>query len=261
MPELPDVESFRRYMDATSLKQKITDVQVRHNRIIRNTSQRELSRGLQDNRFNSTKRHGKVLLAQLDNGKWLVMHFGMTGYLKYFQDVDDDDKYDRLMITFENGSHLGYISRRMLGQVTLADSDQDYIAAQKLGPDALSISFEQFTQAMRKGSPPVKAALMKQDRIAGIGNEYSDEILFQSKIHPQKQTKDLDDKQLNQLYKTMRKVLERAIDSQADPAKMPNTWLMPHRRKDNQCPRCKGKLQSIKSAGRTAYLCPKCQQQ
>ena len=86
MPELPDVEMFKRYLDATSLHQRIDDVDVRNAYILKNVTARELARGLKGRRFESTRRHGKHLFVRADRKLWLRLHFGMTGSLEYFKD-------------------------------------------------------------------------------------------------------------------------------------------------------------------------------
>ena len=92
---------------------------------------------------------------------------------------------------------------------------------------------------------------MNQKKIAGIGNIYSDEILFQSKLHPEISAKNLEEKEIGVLYKTMNRVLKQAIDDQADPEKFPRSWLIPYRKEGVSCPRCEGKIVRIKVSGRS----------
>ena len=106
---------------------------------------------------------------------------------------------------------------------------------------------------------------MDQTLFAGIGNIYSDEILFQAKIYPRTGISDLDDKSLNQLYRTMRRVLETAVAKGAGAEdverRVPNSWLLPHRGRGGECPRCGGKIATLKMQTRTAYFCPSCQRE
>jgi len=88
---------------------------------------------------------------------------------------------------------------------------------------------------------------------------YSDEILFQLAVHPKTRVDDLDPGVLDKVYKTMRRVLETAIDSRADPEEMPDSYLTAHRRSDGKCPKCGGDLEKIKVSGRSAWFCPACQ--
>ncbi len=98
MPELPDVEMFKRYLDATSLHQRIDDVDVRNAYILKNVTARELARGLKGRRFESTRRHGKHLFVRADRKLWLRLHFGMTGSLEYFKDDRQAPRHTRVLL-------------------------------------------------------------------------------------------------------------------------------------------------------------------
>jgi formamidopyrimidine-DNA glycosylase len=258
MPELPDVETLRRYFDATALHQDIGDVEVLSRQVLEETNQRKLEEGLAGHSFKGTRRHGKYMFAGLDSGGWLVLHFGMTGDLKYFKDMQKDPEHDRLLVSFTNGYHLAYVSQRKLGEVRLIEDVDAFVEAKELGPDAMSDDLDQatFKELMGSKRGMVKSALMDQSTIAGIGNVYSDEILFQAGIHPRMQVGDLDETRLETLYREMRQVLEVAIDRQAQPADLPEDYLLPHRDPDGLCPRCGQPLKQVKVSSRTAYYCP-----
>jgi formamidopyrimidine-DNA glycosylase len=100
---------------------------------------------------------------------------------------------------------------------------------------------------------------MNQKIIAGIGNIYADEVLFQSKIHPKSSVDKLKEDSIEKLFKNMKKVLTKAIRGQADPQKFPDSYLLPYRNADNNCPVCGTKIRIVKVSGRTAYFCPDCQ--
>lgn len=261
MPELPDVEVFRKYMDATSLNQKIEEVEVKAERILQNISPGELTAGLKGNRFESTKRYGKYLFAHLDNRSWLIMHFGMTGFLEYFKELNQAPSHVRLLITFTNGYHLAYDCQRKLGQLDLVNSVKNFVKQRGLGPDVLdpNFDFNSFKQTLSRSRAMIKSALMDQERMAGIGNIYADEILFQAGVHPKLKINQLPEKRLKEIYHQMKNILKEAIDYQADPSKMPDFWLLPKRDPGAQCPACGGEIEKIKVSGRSAYLCPNCQ--
>jgi formamidopyrimidine-DNA glycosylase len=109
----------------------------------------------------------------------------------------------------------------------------------------------------RKGS--IKAALMDQQLIAGIGNIYSDEIFFQARLDPRADARSLDAEELGALHRAMRRVLATAIAAGAQPDAMPDGWLINRRQKGAACPRCEGTVQPLRIAGRTAWFCPRCQ--
>lgn len=260
MPELPDVEVFKRYLDSTSLHQEIEEVKASSKQVLKGVSSSTLGKELKGRSFSSTDRYGKYLFAHLDGDEAiLLLHFGMTGFLKYFKDLEKEPPHDRLLISFKNGYHLAYDSQRKLGEIRLIEDQQEFVGKQELGPDAVSISFADFLDALSGSRASVKSALMNQKILAGIGNVYSDEILFQAGIHPASKAGNLDEKTLKNLFKAMGKVLDKAVKAGADPERFPKSFIIPHRHGDQKCPRCSGTIESEKISGRTAYFCPKCQ--
>jgi formamidopyrimidine-DNA glycosylase len=105
----------------------------------------------------------------------------------------------------------------------------------------------------------VKAILLNQQLIAGIGNLYADEILFRARIHPATQISALEEKMVAKLFRAARDILKRAIEAKADVDQMPKSWLLPHRGKGGKCPRCGRELTSATIGGRTAWFCAHCQ--
>jgi len=261
MPELPDVETCKRYIDTTSLYQKIRSVKVYDRRILRDTSPDKLHRTLVDNYLRSTYRVGKYLFVKTDSPQadWLVLHFGMTGFVRYFKDKRKIGPHDRLIIVFSNGFNLAYVCQRLLGRVRMVSSVESFIHESRLGPDALRVDLYDFERILMRSKANIKSTLMNQKRIAGIGNIYSDEILFQSNVHPQTQSSSLNHKQIEKVYSNMRKVLQRAIERHGLPHQLPPSYLLPHRQKGQSCPRCDSVFMTIKVSGRTAYFCPNCQ--
>lgn len=261
MPELPDVETFRRYVDATSLHQTIESVDISAPGMLRGISEAEFKSALIGTSFEATLRHGKYLFIRLSRELWLLLHFGMTGQLKYFKDKAETPRYTQMLVQFANGHHLAYISRRRLGQVRLLDDPAHFIARENLGPDALApdIRLPRFRQMIEARRGTVKSALMDQHFLAGVGNIYSDEILFQARLNPLSQASHLGERELAALYRAVRRVLRVAIESEADPARLPRSWMLPHRDGDGRCPRCGKELATVKVASRTGYFCPGCQ--
>lgn len=258
MPELPEVEVFKKYLDATSLNQKISDVEVKNAKILRGISIKRLKGALVGRSIKSTRRHGKYLFANLSDGHWLVFHFGMTGYLEYSKD-EDDLPYSRVKIKLNNRSQLAYIDQRLFGQVSLAKDRESYIKQKNLGPDALELDFPTFKNILLETRGYVKPVLMNQRLIAGVGNIYADEILFQSGIHPMKKSEQLDEKNIKILFQIMKKVLQTAIKHWADYEQFPDFYLIKRRNKKGKCSRCDSSLEQTKVTGRTTYYCPKCQ--
>lgn len=259
MPELPEVETFKRYLDETSLKQLITNIKVTDERILR-TEVKYLKKITIGKKFESTIRHGKYLLVYL-NPKFLVMHFGMSGDLEYYNNKDDPPKFSKVIFQFKNGFSLAYISIRMFGKVSIVNSFEEFVENKKLGPDAYKMSFEEFQRAVKRRSAIAKNALLNQSFIAGVGNIYSDEILFRTKIHPRTNINSLSDNKVKELYGNIIDVLEFGIKKKGDLSTYPDEFLIPHRKKEEKCPICNTDVIRIEISGRHGFFCPSCQKE
>jgi formamidopyrimidine-DNA glycosylase len=259
MPELPDVEVFGRYLGSTALHKRIDGVTVNDARILRNVSGSRLSRGLRGRRMEGTRRRGKHLLVELDSGSWLTLHFGMTGSLVYLKRMAGDRRHDRVILSLANGYRLIYVCSRLLGRVGLVKDAEAFIQAKGLGPDALRLDPDGFKEIVNSSRASIKSTLMDQSRLAGLGNIYSDEMLFQAGVGPRRKAGRLGNREMDGLFRSMQKVLRTAIERKADPHRLPRTWLVTHRREGAACPRCGGKVRKITLAGRSTYYCPSCQ--
>jgi formamidopyrimidine-DNA glycosylase len=255
MPELPDVETFRRYFNATSLHKEIDDVTVHVPRILYKITASDLQKRLKGDQFRSSERIGKYLFAEL-KASWMVFHFGMTGRFQYFKDPADEPDHTAVLIRFNNSDYLAYIDIRKFGLIALTENIGTFVKEKRLGPDALKIDEKEFRRALagRKGS--AKTILMNQSILSGIGNIYSDEILFQSGIHPERSIDTLDTGEIHQLFVVMQQVLKSAIDAGAETDALPDGYIIPHREKGGICPRCGEPLHTLTVGGRTSYFCP-----
>ena len=259
MPELPEVETFKRYLDATSLHQRITDVNVLSRYLLKDVSAPKLAHQLKGRRFESSKRHGKHLFVRIDEELWLRLHFGMTGSLRYFKDEERAPRYIRVIFVFEKDYRLAFDDQRKFGEIGLVKNVDEFLKARGLGPDALDIDVKEFNDLLRKHRGSVKSILMNQKLIAGIGNIYADEILFHARVHPATQISVLNDKAVATLFRSVRYILRKAIEAKADMKRMSKSWLLAHRAKGGRCPRCGRKLKSSTIGGRTAWFCKHCQ--
>lgn len=259
MPELPDVEVFRRYMNATSLHQKIDRVSVEDPSVLGDVPTRSLQMRLKGRELVSTMRHGKYLFAETDDDEWLVLHFGMTGFLKYYKDTEQAPEHVRMRIAFANGYHLAYDCQRKLGLIDLTKDVGSFIEDKELGSDPYreDFGYDAFRDLLKGRRGSIKSSLMNQQLIAGIGNVYSDEILFQSGIHPASQVTNLRDKQLETIFREMQKVLETAIREKVNPDDFPDSFLLGHREPGADCPKCGGSIEKKTIGGRSGYFCSK----
>src|SRR5216683_7496785 len=180
MPELPDVETFKRYLDATSLHQRISSVDVRSAYVLKGVSAHELARRLKGRSFESSRRHGKHLFVRADGDVWLRLHFGMTGSLQYFKHEKQAPTHVRVLFVFANNYRLAFDDQRKFGQIGLIGEVDEFLKKRALGPDALDVDLAKFRKMMAKHRGAVKSILMNQRLIAGIGNIYADEILFRA---------------------------------------------------------------------------------
>ncbi|MBO0938249.1 DNA-formamidopyrimidine glycosylase [Fibrella sp. HMF5335] len=266
MPELPEVEIRRQYLEATSLKQPITSIQVEDTKLL-TTDYMLLQQQLADRQFISTERIGKNLFIYTDNPAIILrMHFGMTGDLAYYHNSLDRPRHARIVFEFASGFNLGFICPRKFERVGLVDSVTDYAKSKKLAPDALSISFNQFITNLHKRNSPIKPVLLDQAVVAGLGNWIVDEVLFQAKVHPEKRASTLNDDELIAIYNAIALVLTTAIKFEARYRDFPPDFLIHVRKWDDspyddvealsKCPRCGTKISRTEVGGRTTFYCP-----
>lgn len=258
MPELPDVEAFRRYADATALHRPIEDVTLR-SRLVEGVTAQTVRRHLRGAKLTGTRRHGKHLFLRCSSQGWLRLHFGMTGYLQAWE-VGDEPEHTELRLDLAGGRHLAYVNQRKLGAISWTNDVDAFVANSGLGPDPLAdgLHAADLDELLEGRRGTIKGALMDQSLLAGLGNVYVDEILFHAGIDPRSKARDLEE--IDSLDRAMREVIETAIEHQADPARLPSDWLLPHRQPDAPCPRCAGTITRIQVVGRATYLCPNHQQ-
>jgi formamidopyrimidine-DNA glycosylase len=256
MPELPDVEGFRRVL-AEHAGEPIRAVRVYDPGVLRGISARRLADTLRGRRFEEPRRHGKWLIAPL-GGPVLILHFGMTGSLSWNAPDRPRHRHDRLVWSLAEGE-LRYRDMRKLQGVRLAQSqDQADRMLGELGPDALDVSRENFGELLASRRGRLKTALTDQSVIAGLGNLLADEICWRARISPLRAAKDLDDADRRTLYQAMRRVLHASIKAERVPPR--DSWLTGARDKpDGSCPRCGTSLCGKRVSGRRTVWCRRCQ--
>jgi formamidopyrimidine-DNA glycosylase len=255
VPELPDVEGFRRVFDRYAAGKRVRRVHRIDVSMLRNTSPLGLGRALRDRRFERPDRHGKLLVCRTDTPT-LVLHFGMTGRLVWSGDEPLRHAHDRLVIEFEDGE-LRYRNMRKFGGIWLAKEPRelDEIVG-RLGPDWLNVSREQLDDLLARRRASIKAALMDQRLAAGLGNLIADEALWQAQIDPRRPAPSLDDRERDVLYRKIQKVLHDSLPYGFVPGK--RTWLTGARGDRNgTCPRCGERLERVTVGGRTTVFCPR----
>jgi len=262
MPELPDVAIYKKLLDDTSLHKTIELVSVFDTRILKGVAPGRFSRLLQGKRFERSLQHGKNLLVQVSGGApYVLLHFGMTGELLFIGKHEDKPAYTRCVFTFAGGGRLAVADQRILGRIGMVRDPESFVLEKGLGPHALGneMDAERFVELFSGRRGMIKTALMNQSVIAGIGNIYADEMLYQASVHPESDVRSLDPKVLRRLHDAMQRILRTAIRKNADAEKFPKGFLLPIRRSGATCPRCRGSIQKIRVNGRGTYLCPRCQ--
>ncbi len=257
MPELPDVEGFRRELADTLPGRRVRDVEVRDEGVLRNSTAGALRRELKGHHFGIPRRHGKWLVLPTD-GPILLIHSGMTGHPYYAHDGADEIGHERLVVALDRGE-LRYADLRKLRGVWLAGDDDG--AAEVMGPqgpDALGIDLRTFRDVLHNRRGRVKPTLMDQSVIAGLGNLLTDEICWHARIPPTRPVAALDADELKRLHSAMKNVLRTSVRHSRVPSLA--RWLTGVRDEpDPSCPRCGTRLRHGRVGGRTSRWCPHCQ--
>ena len=255
MPELPDVQVFKEYVDATSLHQRITSVHADAGGLRETVPETTLRRRLEGRSLRSARRHGKHLFLEVEGDGWLRLHFGMTGSLAYYRG-DEAPEHAKLLLDFPGGYHLAYLNVRKFGEIGFVDDVDAFVEEEGLGPDALDLDPEGFRERLAGRRGTIKGTLMSQAVLAGLGNEYADEVLFQARVHPEAATDELSRETVERLHRCMREVVAAAVEARVEPPRMPDDFLLTHRSEGEPCPRCGRPIEKIEVVGRPTYLCP-----
>lgn len=261
MPELPEVEIMRRYFESAALHKKIDSVSFYDDLDkIFYSPRAELSKQLSGNRFTATHRLGKYLFAQMENGTWLHLHFGMTGNLELFQG-NELPKYTRFTWNFDSGERLAFRDLRKFGVIQLIKDPTAFAKAQKIGPDLLQIDLPTFSKGLRDRKVAIKTALLNQKVVAGIGNWIADEMLFDCGIHPETQCAQLADADFKDLWQAGRKIVQEAIAADTHYGEFPEHFFVHYRKKGAVHPKYpKSPVKGLKVGGRGTFFVPEKQQ-
>jgi formamidopyrimidine-DNA glycosylase len=257
VPELSDVEGFRRYLTRYGADRRIESVSAEDPAMVRNSTPQSLGRALKGRRFRSPRRHGKWLIAPAE-GPRVVFHFGMNGLLEFSSGPGEPHPHDRVVFGLEGGVLRFRDMRRFGGVWLLRPGEPLESVTGPLGPDALSVDADSFCAGLRGRRGGVKAALMDQTLIAGLGNLLSDEILWRARIDPRTACSELSAAAAKRIHARMGEVLRAANRHARVPGK--EGWLTGARDEpEPRCPRCGRRLRKATVAGRTAAWCSRCQ--
>ncbi len=250
MPELPDVEGYRRTAEPAAGR-RIERVDVIDRTLLRGGR----TAAIEGERFGDFSRHGKWLVVPAGDAE-VLMHFGMTGRLDWERRGTDRHVHDRIVFVCRGGE-LRYRNMRKFGGVWISRRGRERVTG-PLGPDATEVGLEWFRELLgpRRGS--VKAALMDQRLIAGLGNLMVDEIAWRARVDPRTPVRRLSGRRVERLWRGMDEVVRESLPTgRVPPAE---GWLTGARdRRDARCPRCGARLRRATVAGRTTVRCGRCQ--
>lgn len=267
MPELPEVETIKSELAPHVVGRTFTSVTVCDAKPIKQPEPEEFCQKLTGQKISSLERRGKYLIFHLSSGQALIIHLRMTGSL--LLNPEQQDRYTRVIFHLDDRDQFAFTDRRRLGAIWLAEDAK--AVTRKLGPEPLEPDFtaETLARLLQKRQAPIKAVLLDQSLIAGIGNMYADEALFLAGIHPLRKANSLTPQEVQKLYQAIRQVLQKAIDSKGasiDTYKRPDGHIgtahhafhVAHKR-GKPCPNCGTSIERLPVRNRGSYFCPKCQ--
>lgn len=255
MPELPEAEANRMRVERECLHRTIEAAEPGEDTsYVEFPGDNERAR-LVGHQFTRTQRHGKLIFAGSESGPWICVHLGMSGSLRPFDEDDGPPDYAKFLIRFEGDRRLAFRCPRKLGWVRVVESPEAEIARIGFGPDALDIGCEAFVEVIGSSRGAIKSALIEQSKIAGVGNLWSDEILYRTGIDPQRKGSDIAEGKLSEMHAAIQDILRKVVDTGADYSQLPGDWLIHTRDEDAECPRCGGTIIRTKVGGRSAYHC------
>lgn len=271
MPELPEVETLKNDLSQRIIGRRIREIQIRQGRIFRKIPSREsLKRNLLGKKIVGLQRRGKAILFSLDSPEILVIRLGMTGQITVTPEpAGMPDKHTHLILSMEDGSRVLFRDVRRFGQVFLSPLNEVEGFLQ-MGPEPLHNGFHLFhLQRILNSAMRIKTLLMDQRKVAGIGNIYSDEILFRARISPLRAARSLSSHEMKRLYHAIRKVLREGIrergstirdfrDGLGRPGRYQHHFRV-YQRGGQACLICKTTIERMKVGGRSCHFCPSCQ--
>jgi formamidopyrimidine-DNA glycosylase len=271
MPELPEVETIRRQLAPLVEGRTFEQVRILDERWSRPLAPAELEDALRGRRVERLGRRGKYLVWELSDEIYLAQHLRMTGSVLHAP--DPEPTHTRVWIELDRGGPLAIADPRRFGtgELLLGEEAHDRFFAQRLGVEPLQEGFtaERMRQMARGRTAPIKAFLLDQKMIAGVGNIYADEALHRAAIHPLRPAGKLSASEWEQLREAVVWALEAGIEARGatidDFRHVDGVWgsfqdrFQVHRREGEQCPRCGGEIVKLRVAGRGTYVCEGCQ--
>jgi formamidopyrimidine-DNA glycosylase len=271
MPELPEVETVRRGVHQVAVGRTIGTAQATGQRTVRRTSAALVEQGLTGRTIVGTGRHGKWFWLDLDDDARVLIHLRMSGQLLWLPAAGDRPKHTHVALPFSDGGELLFVDPRTFGEVVVVPPYQDHMALINQGPDAMVVTAAEMVGLLKGRHRQLKAMLLDQKVIAGIGNIYADEICHRAGIRPLKRADTLTKPAVTRLHDAMQSVLGAAIEARGssladeqyvDLFGAAGSYQHNHRvhaRGGKPCLTCGTQILRVAWSGRSTYLCKTCQ--
>ncbi len=273
MPELPEVETVRRQLEPAVVGRRFERVQIHDPRLTRPLDPEEVAHELEGERVERVDRRGKYLIVRFCSGRALLIHLRMTGSLLHAAaGMLPDDPHRRAVVTLDDGSDVAYRDVRRFGTWLLLEPEEvEAYVDERVGREPLDEAYvaKHLAERLQGRRAPVKAAILDQRTVAGVGNIYADEALWRARIHPLTPAAALGPPEVRALHRGLRRALEHGIARQGSTLRdyrTPNGGsgtmqdeFRVYGRTGEPCPRCGTPIEKIRVAGRGTWYCPSCQ--
>jgi formamidopyrimidine-DNA glycosylase len=273
MPELPEVESVRRQLEPALVGRRFDRVDILDPRLVRPYEPAEVAAELEDERVAGLERRGKYLVVRFESGRVLLIHLRMTGSLLHASSGSlQDEPHRRAVVTLDDGSEVAYFDVRRFGTwLLLEPGEAEPYLAERVGDEPLEALFTaaRLGERLAGRRTSLKAALLDQRTLAGMGNIYADEALWRARLNPLRVASSLDRSELRRLHRGIRSALEHGLARQGSTLRdyrlpdgsggsMQDEFRV-YGRRDEPCHRCGTPIARTQVAGRTTWFCPTCQ--
>jgi formamidopyrimidine-DNA glycosylase len=273
VPELPEVETIRAALDPVLAGRRLVRVRIADPRLTRPVRPEAVAAALEGDRVAAVGRRGKYVVIELESGRHLLIHLRMTGSFRHGRNGSlEVDPHRRAVARLDDGSDVAYRDVRRFGTwLLLEPGELDGYLASRLGPEPLEHGFTaaRLGDALKGRRAPVKAALLDQRTVAGIGNIYADEALWRARIHPGRRAGSLEGAEVAALHRDVRDALRAGIARQGatlrdyrgpdGAAGSMQEEFRVYGREGEPCPRCGERIEKIRVGGRGTWFCPACQ--
>ena len=272
MPELPEVETVARGLQREIAGRRVVSVTLGKTDFMDNPE--EIERRLPGAEIRAVERYGKFMLLRLRHAEAadeaaLLVHLGMTGAMMPRPVSEPHAKHTHLVALLDDGRELRYVDPRRFGRMVLLEGEALQEELRRFGADPLEVGLEEFVRRIRARRARIKALLLDQQVLRGVGNIYADESLWKAKIHPAQIGARLRPEELEKLYRALQQILQKAIVLRGssisdflDAEGEPGEYQLHHKaygREGKACYRCRTPIRRIQVAGRSSYFCPNCQ--